>query len=291
MSGDADQKFARGGTSPERYQALFRLLCFIVLFVGLLTAASIALYFALGAAAMFKLSLWAELAPAVSALLATFVMTRVTGEPFGAFGLGGRRGPRNFLFGLAVGMALVATMLLVMSLLGGYSFGAVSGNLAALRGPALTNGALFLAVAVAEEGLWRGYGFVQLSRAVSFWPAAIALGLLFGGAHLANGGENLIGGLTAGLFGVAMACSFRFTGSLWLALGLHAGWDYAESFLFGVPDSGLLTKETLLHPAFHGPVWLTGGSVGPEGSVLMFAALAAIVLLAWLLRERAPRQG
>jgi hypothetical protein len=38
----------------------------------------------------------------------------------------------------------------------------------------------------------------------------------------------------------------------------------------------------LLNSSFHGSRWLTGGSVGPEGSVLVFVVIAA----AWLLFDR-----
>ncbi|MDE2500283.1 MAG: CPBP family intramembrane metalloprotease, partial [Alphaproteobacteria bacterium] len=120
----------------------------------------------------------------------------------------------------------------------------------------------------------------------SFWPAAILLSAIFGAAHLMNGGENHVGALVAFLFGIVLAFSFRQTGSLWLALGLHSGWDYAESFIFGVPDSGVVLSGRLFHSVLHGPDWLTGGTVGPEGSILVAAPLLAMVLVSWLLRAR-----
>jgi hypothetical protein len=54
---------------------------------------------------------------------------------------------------------------------------------------------------------------------------------------------------------------------------MHAAWDWAETYFYGVPDSGLLAQGHLLNSSFHGPDWLTGGSVGPEGSVLVFLVL------------------
>lgn len=56
--------------------------------------------------------------------------------------------------------------------------------------------------------------------------------------------------------------------------------------MFGVPDSGNVQQGVLLHPAVHGPGWLTGGPVGPEGSVL---ALAAILAAAAVVRFALPR--
>lgn len=66
---------------------------------------------------------------------------------------------------------------------------------------------------------------------------------------------------------------------MWFAVGLHAGWDYAESFVFGVPNSGLTLPGYLLHARFDGPAWLTGGSAGPEGSLLILVVFAAMVMI------------
>ena len=56
-------------------------------------------------------------------------------------------------------------------------------------------------------------------------------------------------------------------------------WDWAETFFYGVPDSGVVAPGHLLNPTFHGSKWLTGGSVGPEGSELVFA----ILVLCWII--------
>jgi hypothetical protein len=63
---------------------------------------------------------------------------------------------------------------------------------------------------------------------------------------------------------------------------MHASWDWAESFLYSVPDSGLLAPGHLLKSSFHGPTWLTGGPVGPEGSVLLIVLFVGL----WFLFDR-----
>ena len=71
--------------------------------------------------------------------------------------------------------------------------------------------------------------------------------------------------------------------ALWFAVGLHAAFDWGETFLFSVPDSGIVAPGHLLNSSFHGPAWLTGGTVGPEGRVMAFVvvglAAAAFVLV------------
>jgi hypothetical protein len=79
--------------------------------------------------------------------------------------------------------------------------------------------------------------------------------------------------LSAFSIGLFWCFTVRRTGSLWFAIGLHASWDYSESFIYSVPDSGLTATGHLLNSSLHGPRWLTGGSVGPEGGVLIFVII------------------
>jgi membrane protease YdiL (CAAX protease family) len=79
------------------------------------------------------------------------------------------------------------------------------------------------------------------------------------------------------------------TGNLWLAVGAHAGWDWGQSFFFGVSDSGFQAPGHLLNPHAAGPDWLSGGTVGPEGSVLTLILLAMMTVL-FLALYRNPRE-
>jgi uncharacterized protein len=54
---------------------------------------------------------------------------------------------------------------------------------------------------------------------------------------------------------------------------MHTAFDWTETFFYGVPDSGYLPQGHLLSSTFHGRDWLTGGSVGPEGTVFAFVIL------------------
>ena len=146
---------------------------------------------------------------------------------------------------------------------------------------------LLFVVALTEEMLFRGYMLVELSRAISFWPAAIGLSLMFGAVHwLKGGGENFIGGCQAASIALVFALSFRMTGSLWIAIGAHFGWNFAQSFIFGVPDSALMFAHPLLHASMHGPDYLTGGSVGPEGSFLSLFEFPLVLAASWIRRIR-----
>ena len=115
---------------------------------------------------------------------------------------------------------------------------------------------------------------------LGFWAAAFFFSFVFGLGHGGNPGESPIGLLSAGLIGLVFAFSLWRTGSLWWAVGFHASWDWAQSFLFGVRDSGGLSAHRLMNSDAIGPVLLSGGLTGPEGSVyvLLFVALTAVVI-------------
>jgi membrane protease YdiL (CAAX protease family) len=218
----------------------------------------------------------------VNAVLPTAIMVGTTHESSVVFGWGRSGRWRHLGIGVAAGMGLMATLLLAMSLLGAYSFGTVALSASKAIEYGTTYMIVFTLTAVSEEGALRGYGLVQLSRAISFWPAAIVMSALFLALHLSHKNETPIGLAQVGLVGLILAYSFRRSGALWFALGFHASWDYAQSFVFGVPDSGTSLRGALLHAAFHGPSWLTGGSAGPEGSVLVLPILAVLALVTHL---------
>jgi membrane protease YdiL (CAAX protease family) len=134
----------------------------------------------------------------------------------------------------------------------------------------------FLLVGFFEEFLLRGYSQFTLTRLIGFWPAAVLLSSTFGLIHLENAGEQWTGLAAAAAIGFFFCLTLRRTGSLWFAVGFHMTWDWGETFFYSVPDSGTLFPGHLLKSSFHGPRWLTGGRVGPEGSVLCFVVIAAV---------------
>ena len=105
------------------------------------------------------------------------------------------------------------------------------------------------------------------------------LSFLFGLGHNKNPGESPIGLLPAGLVGMVFCLSLWRTGSLWWAIGFHAAWDWSQSFLYGVADSGAMVQHHLLaaHPV--GKPILSGGATGPEGSIYIVAVLGIVSLI------------
>lgn len=192
----------------------------------------------------------------------------------------------HFWWGVLWGGISITGLLLLIRFYHGFSFG----GLALTERRALFVGTLwaaaFLVVGFFEEFLFRGYALSTLTTGMGFWPAAILLSLAFGAVHLANPGEDWKGGAAAALIGLFFCFTVRRTGSLWFAIGFHAMWDFSETFLYSVPNSGIVASGHLLNSSFHGPKWLTGGAVGPEGSLFVFIIIVNLFLVFHLLHHQ-----
>jgi membrane protease YdiL (CAAX protease family) len=119
---------------------------------------------------------------------------------------------------------------------------------------------------------------IQRSPGSSFWQATWATSTLFGFFHVTNSGENWIGIFCAAAIGFVFCVSIWVTGSAWWAIGCHAAWDWAETFFYGTPDSGLTPGGHFLTTAPAGNVLWSGGTDGPEGSVLVLGILVLFVI-------------
>jgi hypothetical protein len=265
--------------NEKEMRAGWRLLIYLLLFVAITVAEGfVVTLLHLPRAARTGLTAGSILVQdgigVVGALLAAAIMSMIEDRPFGAYGLppdGAFRG--RFWQGVAWGVAMIAAIVLLIRAFGGFSFGDL-----ALRGGAMWSYAVlwalaFTVVGVFEEFLFRGYTQFTLATGIGFWPAATAISAAFGAVHLHNSGEDRAGALSVLVIGMFFCLILRRTGNLWFAVGLHAAFDWGETFLFSVPDSGLVAPGHLLNSSLHGPAWLTGGSVGPEASVMSFAVV------------------
>lgn len=129
---------------------------------------------------------------------------------------------------------------------------------------------------------------LKKSESAGFWEAAWLTSTFFGYVHTFNKGETWIGIFSAAAIGFVFCVSVRLTGSAWWAIGFHASWDWAQTFFYGTADSGLLPKGHYLTTSPAGAALWSGGSDGPEGSLLILPTLV-LILLALLLIYRRPK--
>ena len=219
---------------------------------------------------------YSEGTKAIGTLLAAWVMSRLEGRRLGEFGLPWGAGQGKLFFqGAAFGIVEICAIIGVLTATGYYSFGSLEIHGASLVKWTIFWAALFVIVGFFEEYAFRGYAQFALTKAFGFWPAAIVTSLIFGAVHIANPGESWPGIAGVVVVGIFWCFTLRRTGSLWFAFGMHAAFDFGETFLFSVPDSGVVFPGHLSSAVIHdGPAWLVGGTTGPEASVLDFAILA-----------------
>jgi len=223
-------------------------------------------------------------------LAATAIMAAIEKRSTGDYGLP-LRGAFGLCFfeGLLWGFVAECATMFTLYFTGNVTFQGFDQQGKAALYYAVMWGIAFLMVAFFEESLFRGYPQNALAQRRGFWTAAIILSVVFGLAHLGNPGETWIGGLSAGLAGFALCVTLRLTGNLWFAVGMHASWDWAETYFFGVPDSGNPAVGHLLNTTLSGSKWMTGGSVGPEASVVELVVVSAAIGLLFL-RFRNPQR-
>jgi membrane protease YdiL (CAAX protease family) len=224
--------------------------------------------------------LFGECIDLVGAFFAAWLMSRFEGRRLGEYGLPGRAAfGKLFWQGTLFGLIEISTVLGVIAALGGYRFGEVAIHGSEVWRWAILWTGVFLAVGFYEEFAFRGYIQFTLAQGVGFWPAAIVLSLVFGVMHATNPGESWVGLAGVVVSGLFWCLTLRRTGSLWFAVGMHASFDFAETFLYSVPDSGMIFPGHLSNATLHGPTWLTGGTAGPEASVLDFVVLGIFFLV------------
>lgn len=210
-------------------------------------------------------------------LFLAWIMSKIEKRKVGAYGLPLQKSAISTFFSAYVlwGFLPLTVLLLILRAAGSFYFG----NFSPLNGKILAWALLwlftFLFVGLFEEFFFRGYALYTLADGIGFWPAAIIMALVFARAHMGNSGETRIGIIAVICFALFAAATLWRTGNLWMAVGAHAGWDWGQTFFYGVNDSGFQAPGHLLNPHSQGPDWLSGGPVGPEGSV--------VTLILWIL--------
>ena len=188
----------------------------------------------------------------------------------------------HLLGGMLLGFAMFSGVIAIDVALGGAHIGGSAGfdGLVSALSMALLAG-------VAEEIIFRGAFYRLLEDGFGTLIAIVLSGVLFGLLHIFNPGATLAS--TAAIAveaGILLAAAYLVTRSLWLAIGLHIGWNFTEGGIFGASVSGG-KSHGLITTVFAGPDWLTGGKFGPEASLtaVTLCVVVAVVLLAVAIRR------
>lgn len=182
----------------------------------------------------------------------------------------------HFLPGLALGMAMFAAVMGMLVTAGAFRVSAGQG------GGLLRAAGVFLAGATVEELAFRGILLRQLENGLGSGWALVLSALVFGLLHSANPHATVLSGLEIAVEGgLPLGAAYLVSGSLWLPIGLHFGWNLAEGGVFGASVSGEAAQGLLRSTPVPGHP-LAGGAFGAEGSIVAVAmgALVGVLLLA-----------
>ena len=219
----------------------------------------------------------------ILALMATYAVYVRLIERRHATELAATRAAPEFAVGFLLGGLLFSLIMLILWLAGVATIGNGAGW-AAVGMPFLSA----LELGVLQAILVCGILFRIVEEGLGTWNALACTVGMFAAAHAAGPGASLISESVIGLeAGTLLAAVYVYSRGLWAPIGLLTAWNFAEDGVFGVsipghPEGGLLVSR------FHGPQILTGGTAGPE--VTIVAVLACLTVAAWLFR-RARRKG
>ena len=229
-----------------------------------------------------------SLAPAVSASNALFVILN-PGASWDALGISfSTRGLVELAAGILGGAALALAIVGIQWLLGWITVFDANSAPAAEMEEILWEPGWFYAVVVlffaaaSEELLFRGFGLQQLMRAANPWIAVVGTSALFGLVHASNPGASRVGLVNTALFGCLFGVLLVRRRSLMTPIGAHFGWNFTLVAI-GVSLSGLRIKVADVMLTSTGPILWSGGSYGPEASLIASLAVPVVIgIVLWL---------
>ena len=273
-------------------RAGLRLFIFLAVVIALINASNVTIRRLLPGADDTTSFLVREVMDFLIFLSASWIMGRIEGRTIADYGLPWRTMVRlQFWQGALLGFASITGLLVAMRAVGVFHVDGIALHGFDIWKWAIAWALVFILVALREEFRARGYGLFTLSAGIGFWPAAILSAAFFGYSHHGNSGEDWIGLFNAGAFGLLACFLLRRTGNLWMPIGLHMAFDWGETYFYGVADSGQTLPGHLLNSSSSGPPWLSGGTVGPEGSALCTLLIVVVWLICagWLREVKYPK--
>lgn len=183
---------------------------------------------------------------------------------------------KSLLMGIFIGFGLQSIVIFLIYIFGAYSV--VSINNISVILPVFS---MALFTGIVEEVLARGILFRIVEEKLGSYISLIISALIFGFLHLGNSGATLWSAIAIALeAGLLLGIAYIYSRNLWLPIGIHFAWNLTQSGIWGANTSGGEAAGSLITSTIEGPTWLTGGTFGPEGSIISVAlCLIATILL------------
>jgi membrane protease YdiL (CAAX protease family) len=221
----------------------------------------------------FPLVNWSGLIAVIVATAATIGIVEHGRWPLGLF-VSPRLALPELLLGVAFGAALIGFCALLVTMSTDVRHAPGAGF------PWIEMLAVFIPAAVHEELLFRGYVFQKLHR----WnrrAALLLIALIFAALHAGNVAVTNLGLVNIFLGGILLGLAYERYQRLWFPIGLHLAWNVVSGPVLGHEVSGYDSLVTLFVERGGGPLWLTGGDFGIEGSVWMTVTEGIGIVILW----------
>lgn len=225
-----------------------------------------------------------------AALGASWVMmSAVESRSLAALGLVRARFFSDTGFGLAIGVALIGSVIGLLAITGSVSWTADVAAGSDWPGWLLRMCLILGLAAFLEEILFRGYPFQVLGETAGPAAAVGVTSVVFGAAHVPNPGFGSVALLNTALAGILLGFAYWRTFSIWLVTGIHFAWNGVMSLVADLPVSGLDFGSSGIRASVSGPTIWTGGSYGPEGGLAL--TLVTVVGIVWTVRSPRLRRA
>lgn len=147
---------------------------------------------------------------------------------------------------------------------------------------------VFLLVGIGEEIIFRGVLFRWIDEKFGFIAALAVSALVFGFVHITNDNATWWSSIAIAIeAGLLLGAIYKYSGTLWVPIGVHWAWNFSQGNIFGFEVSGTDAGASLLYSTVSGSEWLTGGAFGAEASVIsVVVGLGVSAWLVWQVYQR-----
>lgn len=193
---------------------------------------------------------------------------------------------RNIVRGILIGFAYFVILIGLLYVTGCYSAQYASPHWLYI----ISNLCFCFLVACGEEVIFRGILFRMIDERFGLWWALGISALIFGLVHIINPNASIWSSIAIAIeAGVLLGAAYKYSNSLCLPIGIHWVWNFTEGNIFGCSISGGDAEESIFTANLAGPDFITGGSFGPEASVI--ALIMGTILSAFFLWKYSKKQS
>lgn len=144
------------------------------------------------------------------------------------------------------------------------------------------------------EELWcRGFVYERINVRYPLWVAIAVNGIFFGLLHCMNPGVSFLPIFDIIICGLSFSIAKWYTNSIWFPMGIHTGWNFTQNFLFGLPNSGIVSEASIftLDAASARDSVVYNVAFGVEGAVPAVFADLILGVVCLILAARKGRLG